>query len=326
MKKELTEGYFEAALDFHPREFRLSGKCVNAKLPFHFTGTEYYLHFPGFDFSRIVEEFQPPVPTYAGSDVLMDWPQNLRGWANFGSDYHRTATEVLAFLCDHLVVRTQNEVAAIQAAEISESLLGWQELFVDWYEAMNLVNLASRNSGGVQAGRSVIGHLTKGDAHSRVRKNDTRIINVVVPMNDDAAGVDDLRAALDKASSGAPPPLAYLFLMHSLKYLDDERYRQSVLDSATALELALTEIVHQILGGPGATNAKKFFKKYRMLGGLYSGVLTDLHIGLPPMNAMIAAVSEPRNDALHEGKAVSNTEASTAYDFVRQILVEHLPI
>jgi hypothetical protein len=224
-------------------------------------------------------------------------------------------------------VRTQNEVNAIHAAEISESLLGWQELFVDWYEAMNLVNLASRNSDRGQAVRSGVGHLTKGDAHSRVRKNDTPTITIVVSMNDDdAAGIDDLRAALDKASSGAPPPLAYLFLMHSLKFLDAERYRQSVLDSATALELALTEIAHQKLGGPDTTNAKKFFRKHRMLRGLYSGVLTDLHIDLPPMNAMNAAISDPRNDALHEGKAVSDSEASTAYDFVRQILVGYLPI
>lgn len=327
MMTEIAQGYFETALDFRPGEFRLRGECVNAKLPFHFGGREYYLHLPDFDFSHIVEERQRPRPTYVGSDVLMDWPQNLRGWANFGFDYHRTATEVKAFLCDHLVVRTQNEVDATRAAEIPKSLLAWQELFVDWYEALNLENLAARTSGGVQEARSSGGHLTKGNAHSRVRTNDAPTIGVVVSMNDDhAAGVNELRAALDKASLGTPPPLTYLYLMHSLKHLDSKRYRESVLDSATALELALTELAQQKLGGPGITIAKKFFKKHRMLGNLYAGVLNNLQVQLPPITTMLAAVANPRNDAVHQGKPVSNTEASNAFNFVEQVLVGHLPI
>lgn len=315
MKMEITRGYFETAVDLRPREFRLRGECVNAKLPFHYEGTDYYLHLPDFDFSHIVEEHQRPRPTYVGSEVLMDWPRNLRGWANFGSDYLRTSAEVEAFLCDHLVVRTRHEVDETQAAKISESLLIWQQLFVEWYEALNLVNLAARNSGQVQEARSAAGHLTKGNAYARVRTNDTPTIRVVVSMsNDDAAGVHELRAALSKASSGTPPPLTYLYLLQSLRHLDAKQYRQSVLDAATALELALTEIAHQKLGGPGTINATKFFKDHRMLGNLYSGVSNNLQVRLPPKTTMLAAVGKPRNDAVHEGKPVSNIESTTAFN------------
>jgi hypothetical protein len=92
------------------------------------------------------------------------------------------------------------------------------------------------------------------------------------------------------------------------------------------LELALTEMAHQKLGTPDSSASKQFFEKHRMLGGLYQGVLKKLHTNLPSHEEMKAAVSEPRNNALHDGKSVSGAEASAAYEFVKKILVKYIPI
>jgi hypothetical protein len=71
----------------------------------------------------------------------------------------------------------------VEAVEIPESLQRWQELFASWYEALNLVNLAARNTQRTTDNGLVSGYLTKGDDHWRVQKDGRSVMTVVISEN-----------------------------------------------------------------------------------------------------------------------------------------------
>jgi HEPN domain-containing protein len=122
---------------------------------------------------------------------------------------------------------------------------------------------------------------------------------------------------LKAASSGVTPPEAHLFLRDARRELGTKRYRRSVLDAATATEIALTKLRDDALAGSDPKLGEYVKEKAQQIGRLVE-FLKKQHRDLP--RKIQQEIGEPRNRAIHEGREPDEETATKALEKAEEVL------
>lgn len=122
---------------------------------------------------------------------------------------------------------------------------------------------------------------------------------------------------LKPASSGTNPPEAHLFLRDARRELGAGRYRRSVLDAATAAEIALTKVRDDLLVGSDPKVGEYVQGRAQQIGRLV-GFLDKQGQTLP--DRIQQEIAEPRNKAIHEGREPDEATAIKALEKAEEVL------
>jgi len=118
------------------------------------------------------------------------------------------------------------------------------------------------------------------------------------------------------ANDNKKPVLEYMFLLESNRALQEYNYRKCILDSATALEIGLTNKLDSSLC-EGEQFRRGLLKDYNSLAKKRK-LLNSLNINLP-VNPQVD-VEEVRNRTIHRGYNPSESEGRKAYETAKTIL------
>jgi HEPN domain-containing protein len=125
------------------------------------------------------------------------------------------------------------------------------------------------------------------------------------------------RKILEKASGGAEPAGAHLFLRDARRALNEGHTRRSVLDSATAAEVGLTRLRDNALANAAPKlaeytrdHAQQIMRLVRFLDS----------VGKKLPGRIQQDIAEPRNRAIHEGEQPDREAAATALAKAEEIV------
>ena len=319
------KGYFETAIDFGDRYFSFEADCVGSEVHFNFNGQYYIICLPNFDFKK-PDGFGHPTPTFDNTRVKMDWLKSAQHKNTFGSEYHRDPKNelVLQFSSNHLVVRSRGAVSPELARKAKSDLLLWRDLFAKWSEVMRYEDL-EHNDTQVQQIDSLRSYFVPSQKNKEARRIKNRKENHISIIANMTTGIEikQLKTILKRASVGQYPPGYYMLLISALKHYNQKKYRQSILDSATAIEMTLTQLLDNKLVTITAQQRKLIFDKYRQISGLTSA-LKALGVTLPPDIGI--KIGTPRNQAIHKGLEVTEAQAREALQVARAFIYRQLKL
>ncbi|WP_433020073.1 hypothetical protein [Kribbella sp. CA-294648] len=127
----------------------------------------------------------------------------------------------------------------------------------------------------------------------------------------DAVTLKVLRAAAAKASLGASPPLEWQLLIRALRYDDDRR--QSVIDAASAAEVAMAQAARAKLGSVPDKAIEAIIQSANGVAGMVELLeAIDEATGKSWRSRVAARLAGPRNDAAHRGLTPSHETTTEA--------------
>jgi hypothetical protein len=132
------------------------------------------------------------------------------------------------------------------------------------------------------------------------------------------------RAILSYVSEGAAPPTERLLLHSAVRALDDGYPRRSVLDSATAAEIALTRMLDDRLRSSPQKLANAAPPKPRVGLGRVISNLRRLGVELP--SELETVLVKTRNAAIHEGSEPTKEQARVTFLLVKALVDRAHPL
>jgi len=102
-----------------------------------------------------------------------------------------------------------------------------------------------------------------------------------------------------------------------------EDYRKSILESATAVELCLTNRIKNEFEVIGLSFGEKLLKKFRMLGGRFE-LIRLLEIELPEIDYQKLLI-DPRNEVVHKAHFPDGSIASKVIEVSEGLLALFSP-
>lgn len=295
-----TTGYFESTVDFKDKHFLLPGQFVGKVVPFIFKGQHFQIHFPNFDFKPSDHAGDCKV-TRRGTRIALNW---IEGAGRDSSKYGNASSwnkdgEVTQFSASRFVVRSNKPLSSAEARKAKQNLEYWPERLATWTEALEYHDLEA-SSIHVEQEKEIEAYFLKQSTPGvkpksarRIKRKKAHGASIYLTSRSplDAKG---FRKALRQADKGVLPPDHYNLLVMSLKHFNEKRYRQSLLDTATAVELALAQMLDDRLTATAPQYKNKLMKQYRQLSGLTLG-LTTLGEGIAP--DLKDKIGTPRNQA-----------------------------
>jgi hypothetical protein len=223
--------------------------------------------------------------------------------------------KVLQFSATRLLVLPRSRVTRRSARSLHRAADDWVQLLEMWIEVVAREDLHQERVRVENPGRSAYVWLSKGKKQGGVLKTEPLIvINLGGPLT---IIPRQWGRMLMKASEGAQPPEAHLFLRDARNARNSGRYRRSVLDSATAAELGLAKLRDDDLAGSGALLQKYVQGKAQQISRL-SEFLSTMGNELP--EKIQQEIGEPRNKAMHEGHEPDEETATKALDKAEQVV------
>jgi hypothetical protein len=320
-------GYFETTVDFDARVIRLSEDCVGARVHFAFRNDHYVICFPNFDFNNL-DAFEHPRPTAEGTKIRLNWIKDKLQGDNYGTEYSHNPVDkkVLKFSASRLVIQSRGPVNRAQARKAKNDLPVWSELFVSWLEALQYTDLSNSGIRVTQENdlQAYFIPLSDKRTNRRIKKRKQPASNIAVTLFDGFAK-SDLQKALHIASKSIFSPGYYQQIISALRYFNSDNYRQCLLDTATAFEMAMIDLLDDRLKGITVAQKALIGDKYQQIIGL-SDALRKLGVSVPTQHDIQTKVAEPRNAAVHRGVIVTRDEANIALVFVKDFIYSSLPI
>lgn len=322
-------GYFESTVDFKDKHFLLPGQFVGKVVPFIFRGQYFQIHFPNFDFKSNERAGDCKV-TRRDTKIALNW---IEGGGRDSVKYGGASRwnedgRVIQFSASRFIIRSNKPLSSAEARKAKQNLEDWPELLSPWVEALEYHDLEG-SSMHVEQEKEVEAYFLKQSTPQVKPKSVRRIkrkkayrasIYLTSRKPLDPKG---FREALRQADKGIPPPDYYNLLLMGLKHFNENRYRQSLLDTATAVELALAQMLDDRLTVTAPQHKNKLMKQYRQLSGLTLGLTTLGENILPDLKAKIG---KPRNQAIHAGAEVTETQAREALQVAKTFIYVRLPL
>ena len=197
-----------------------------------------------------------------------------------------------------------------EARKLLHAVDKWVLLLDKWIEVFTRTDLRERGIEVTQHGAAAHVWLYRGkDKKGNTVSSHKPTGMVVTAFSPLAITPRQWGQILKKASCGATLPEAHLFLRDARRELGSKRYRRSVLDAATATEVALTKLRDDALANSdpkvGAYVQENSQQVRRLVEFLKA-------VGLTLPDAIVQEVGTPRNRAIHEGKDPDKSTATKA--------------
>lgn len=202
--------------------------------------------------------------------------------------------------------------------------------FGKWLRLFRMyVSLLTKHNSWSVSGRSEYAQsleLYEDTEDTLMRINDKNPIEVSVHLDraETALNYDQLVEACRLASLQLEPRLEYQMLLCAYEASGKKDYRKAIIESATALEICLTERIYQEFDNQGISFGDKLMKKYRMLGGLFD-LIRMLEIGLPDKDYM-ELIQTPRNRVVHKANFPDARLANQVISEVEELLELFSPV
>jgi hypothetical protein len=223
------------------------------------------------------------------------------------------------FWVSRLLILSKERVTLSEARKLLHAIDGWVQLLETWIEVFARVDLHWR---GVdvehQYGASSYVWLYRGKrAKGKTVTSHKSPVITVTSHNSLAINPLQWRKLLAKASSGEQPPEVHVFLRDARRASSGKRYRRSVLDAATAAEVALTKLRDDALAQAEPGLAEYARRQAQQIMRLVE-FLGSVEQQLPDRIQQEIAV--PRNRAIHEGERLDRDTAIAALKKAEEVV------
>jgi hypothetical protein len=233
----------------------------------------------------------------------------------------------MTFSAKELIIRSKDALSSNEARRLKKQLILWRDVIADWLEVISFVDYEHSGSNVEQADILRDCYLVPSAATKKHRRVISKLENSVTIIFNARSGIskEQLSLALKKSMLGYHPLPQFLFLISGLKYLNKKKYRECVLDAATAFEMVLTILLERRLASVSAAQKQLIEIKYKQIMNLYAA-LKSLGERLPVQNDVQTKVAEPRNRAIHEGQEILENEARDALNLVKRFTYQKFPV
>lgn len=325
MSQKSNLGYFETITNFDEKHFRFAEDCIGEEVHFSYNKQQYIICLPNFEISP---KHELPQPTSDGTKIKLNWIiDNKSDDVSFGRvDSYDTFTKtVLGYSCNHFIIRSKSPMTSTQARKAKNDLLVWKSLFTQWFEICQYTDLVNSGSCVSQAEELQAYYipLAKPNTNRRITSKRQVIIVTGVKMHNGFNNAT-LVKSLKLAEGDLSPPGHYQQLINALRCYNNENYRQCVLDAATAIEMAMTQMLDHKIISLKPIERKLIQNKYKQIMGL-SNCLGQLGILMPSQNDIQTKISGPRNQTIHRGTVITKDIANEALQFVKSFIYSQLP-
>jgi hypothetical protein len=302
----------EAVIDL-PAALLLNSEFLGLLKPAAIGGVDVHVVLP--DFSKSGHE------TVLHSRAQVDWLGSFEekaGEEDPGFPFGRVFGwgEEREFAATRLLVLPKSRLTRREARNLHGAAEDWVRLLAAWVEVVAREDLHQERIKVEKKGQSVLVWLERGEDPGEVLKGKHMIkfdfSGGALPITPRQWG-----RILARASAGARPPEAHVFLRDARHARNIGLYRRSVLDSATAAELGLAKLRDGELAGCEAPLERYVRGKAQQIGGL-SEFLSVMGRRLP--KRIQQEVGDPRNKAIHEGHEPDEETADKALDKAQEVV------
>lgn len=319
MNNDKNLGQFEASLSFDTAFLQFGHVLIGKDIPFEINNHALFICLPNFIAKNTTSIFQS-VASFQGTRSDLNWVERDGLSMSYGRVNEAKNGKIQAFCCNKIVISSQEKIGHKNANEISKKLTTWKKTFLFWIEVIMRVDL-EQPSLNVDCKNFAESYFIKADDTIALNKNKQKI-NIIISKT---ITESDLEKSLLLSKNLTPPPTYYLFLLSSRKHFNQKEYRQSVLDAATAFEIALTEMLDRKLSQNTILERELLNAKCRQISGLHD-CLTKLDIEMPNWNEIKKNLTSSRNNCIHQGKEITLDDAKSALEFSTKFIYSSLPI
>jgi hypothetical protein len=206
-----------------------------------------------------------------------------------------------------LLILPREKLTQRQASELAHAAEPFVKLLHTWVEVIARADLHEELISHEERGGATFVWLDKGKPPGKVLKGRHELILSLgsAPKITPA----QWGGALARASEGARPPEAHVFLRDARHAKNVGQFRRSVLDSATAAELGLAKLRDEILADSDARFGDYVRGRVRQIDGI-SQFLSKVGQKIPIR--IKEEIGEPRNKAIHAGREPNKDAAAKA--------------
>jgi HEPN domain-containing protein len=314
--------YFEALIPLEDSYFLLGKDFIYKSLKCVCDKTDIEIYFPKF--AKPKNPNGDHRPDFDKMPVGINWIKDRH--KHYENPLFRWKSakngEVNEFECFYLVVRTQHKISKENAIVLKNTLYDWVRNLINWLEAITGRNFSDSGT-FIEKKNPIEAYFPTNSLDLKpitISDNMTSTIHVVV---DKPLKINDFKKALCKANDELP--IQYLFLISALRRYGEKEYRQSVFDSATAVEIALSLLLDKKLGRISDEKKSLITQKYQQLVGLCVA-LKKLDVNFSSQHELQTKIGELRNKAIHEGVGITKDQAREAYATARKLLLNYFPL
>jgi hypothetical protein len=270
-------------------------------------GVDVRVRIPAFEFINGENEaFRPRLPAAAKIDWVSHFTQAPHSeWHPFGkvTSWHPKKPNggISEFNVNRLFFLSVAKATEAEAQKFLHGVDGWRDLLELWIEVVAKVD---QQRSGVDVEQHGVGtRVWLQCAGPKGKKG--KSVNCKHPISATVRKFPILpithvewREILRLASEGVEPPEVYVLLRDARRELNQKRFRRSVLDSATAAEVALAKLRDDALKPATPGVATYVQGRARQLGGLLEFHKVNKQ-SLP--EGIQEEIALPRNQAIHSG-------------------------
>lgn len=331
---EQIEGYLEASLDLEEHTLYLDGSCIGAEVEFEYKGKRYVICFPSFDLAGLDKKkeddlrFYKPKSVAQNTRIRLNWLERTKD-RPYGHAYINAKTKTVnRFSCNRIIIRSVGKMTFAEARQAKKDLEVWKSLFIAWQQVLKFKDLTATNL-KVEQENEVESYLVElpNDGFEEVGDigAQPKGVNIIASAVDYFSQAD-IKKTLSRCSLDTLPPDPHLRIISALKLYNNDDYRQSLFDSATAVEISLTALLDMRLDKVEAAVRNLLLDKYSGKGINFLLIaLKELKVVIND-NELKTRIATPRNRAIHEGVEVSSEQAKDALNLAKDFIYSQLKV
>lgn len=309
-KKSTLEGW----IDLKRRKIVLDQTCFGKELDFTINSKKFCICIPNVIQEGKPYEFQVDAKSL---DTQIVWEKEIKqGYKVSTVLTTGTKNELKAIECNGFIIKSKDLLSENELTEVSTSVYSWIESFVNTLEIVLFTDFETEVM-RVEHDNSRI--FTIADDNVIPVKN--RPINIAIATRV-RVSFEQLSSAVEKLENGYTFDCEY-YINFALKHLNNGSTRQCLVDSATAVELALSELFFIHTQDASDQVRSLLNNRYSMISHYRKGLKL---IGVETPHEIIKNVAEPRNKTVHEGINVTKSEARLALDTARSFVYDFLAV
>jgi hypothetical protein len=317
-----SEHNFEAEVPLGEYRLTFFTEHVDQEINFLLDNIKLAIVLPNF---KKEKGFNSPQVTFEDTNIKLNWiKKNNSEEKSFGyaTSWNDQTNKVDSFYLNSLIIRSRNIITLEEAHKIRLALTSWKNLFMSWLEVITYHDLENMDL-FIQDTHPPRAYLIDGSEEiPQPIKNDNEKIIMIITAKE-LPQSDDIKKALKYTSEKVELPIYLIQLLNGLKHYHKEQYRESLLDTSTAFEIAQAELLRLRLKDLSLAQRKLIENKYNNISTLRYA-LKELGVKNVPSEAEVhTKIATPRNKAIHNAQKVSREDAMNALLLGKKFIYEH---
>ena len=236
-----SEHNFEAEVPLGEYRLTFFTEHVDQEINFLLDNIKLAIVLPNF---KKEKGFNSPQVTFEDTNIKLNWiKKNNSEEKSFGyaTSWNDQTNKVDSFYLNSLIIRSRNIITLEEAHKIRLALTSWKNLFMSWLEVITYHDLENMDL-FIQDTHPPRAYLIDGSEEiPQPIKNDNEKIIMIITAKE-LPQSDDIKKALKYTSEKVELPIYLIQLLNGLKHYHKEQYRESLLDTSTAFEIAQAEL------------------------------------------------------------------------------------